>query len=119
MRIFDFSAQQSKLITQYGSQNSIISHLVHGDGHFFIVCIRVQAGGFLGRHEATNNQLFCVVEGEGTVCGTDDVFVPIKAGQAAFWVSGEFHETRSEKGLTAMVFEGENVHPHESLVDIT
>ena len=115
MQIFDFSAQSSKPIMQYGSQNAIVSHLVHGDGPFFIVCIRVEAGGFLGRHEAHNNQLFCVVAGAGTVSGDDGIFLPITAGQAAFWQAGEFHETRSQTGLTAMVFEGVNLQPHESL----
>ncbi|MEQ8675178.1 MAG: hypothetical protein RLP44_20745 [Aggregatilineales bacterium] len=115
MQIFDFSAQSSKPITQYGSQHAVVSHLIHSDGKYFIVCIRVEAGGFLGRHEAHNNQLFCVVQGAGTVSGDDGNFQPITEGQAAFWQAGEFHETRSEQGLTAMVFEGENLQSVEAL----
>jgi len=31
--------------------------------------------------------------------------VPIRPGQAAFWEAGEWHETRSSTGMTAIVIE--------------
>jgi mannose-6-phosphate isomerase-like protein (cupin superfamily) len=66
--------------------------------------------GVLGRHPAASAQLFCVVVGEGEVCGSDGIAVPIRAGQAALWEAGETHETTTTEGLMAIVLEAEVVH---------
>ena len=34
-------------------------------------------------------------------------------GQAAFWQAGEWHETRTTSGLTAIIVEGERLNPHQ------
>lgn len=39
----------------------------------------VAAGGEIGRHPATRDQLFVVVAGKGSVCGGDGVWQPIEA----------------------------------------
>jgi mannose-6-phosphate isomerase-like protein (cupin superfamily) len=63
--------------------------------------------GTLGRHPAVVAQLFCVVNGEGTVSGGDEVSFPIRTGQAALWESGEHHEASTNSGMVVMIFEVE------------
>jgi hypothetical protein len=35
----------------------------------------------------------------------------IKAGQAAFWISGEWHESGTEFGMRAIVIESDSLDP--------
>jgi len=67
--------------------------------------LRVAAGGEIGRHPASVDQLFLVIAGRGSVCGGDGVWHPIEAGQAALWAAGEEHTTRADEPLVAIVVE--------------
>ena len=60
---------------------------------------------WLPRHRATGPQLFAVVEGSGWVSGGGGGKVRVKAGQAAYWESGEEHESGTDRGMTAIVVE--------------
>lgn len=103
MKIINFFPQHA--IEQFNSQHASAVHIASTALH--VVVIRLEAGGVLGYHQAASNQLFVVIEGEGMVCGEDrDDRQPIQNGQAVFWESGEWHETTTEHGLTAMVLEG-------------
>ncbi len=72
---------------------------------------RLGAGGRVARHPAVVPQILAVLEGEGTVAGADGHFVAVTAGEAVFWAAGEEHETRSERGMTALVLEAEGLMP--------
>jgi quercetin dioxygenase-like cupin family protein len=72
---------------------------------------RLAPGGRIARHPATVSQILAVLEGEGHVSGADGAFVPIVAGEAAFWSAGEEHETLTDSGLTALVIEAEGLSP--------
>ena len=37
----------------------------------------------------------------------------IQAGEAVFWMKGEWHETKTDTGLTAIVIEGETLRPEQ------
>jgi mannose-6-phosphate isomerase-like protein (cupin superfamily) len=111
MQIIPFLPDPGKSITQFGSQQAVGRHLADLTGSATIVAIRIEPGGLLGFHPATDEQLLCVIEGEGDVCGSDRVFQPLAAGQAALWRRGENHEIRSFGGLTALVIEGQQVAP--------
>lgn len=74
---------------------------------------RLGAGGRIGRHPALVPQIFAVLEGTGTIAGTDGVDEDIRAGEAVFWAEGEEHETSSTSGLTALVVEGPELRPVE------
>jgi len=76
-----------------------------------IGCMHLPPGGLVGRHPATVPQLLLVVAGAGWVCGAGAEPTPIAPGQAAFWAAGEWHETGTATGLTAIVVEGETVNP--------
>jgi len=71
--------------------------------------LRVEAGGEIGRHSATTDQVFLVVAGRGEVSGQDGRWHPIRAGQAAVWAAGEEHTTRAHENLTAVVVEMEGL----------
>ena len=68
-------------------------------------------GGLVGLHQAEPAQLFLVVQGSGWVRSGELAAVPISAGQAAFWESGEWHSAGSDAGMTAIVVEGESLNP--------
>jgi len=118
LELYSLAKQTSKPIHQYDSLNASITHLVKADTDFFLVCIRLEANGKLGEHQAVQNQLFIVVEGEGRVNSNGGEFAQITAGQAAFWRAGERHETRSETGLTAIVIEGRGIFPNRDALSV-
>ena len=104
MKIIDFVPQHA--IEQYNSQQASAMHIASAPLH--VVVIKLEAGGALGYHQAATNQLFVVIEGQGMVCGEDrENRQAVRHGQAVFWERGEWHETITEQGLTAMVLEGE------------
>ncbi|MCI0712161.1 MAG: cupin [Chloroflexi bacterium] len=106
MKIINFVPQHA--IQQFHSQHASAMHITSTALH--VVVIRLEAGGVLGYHQAATNQLFVVIEGQGWVCGENrDDRQPIRHGQAAFWAGGEWHETITEHGLTALVLEGESL----------
>ena len=72
---------------------------------------RLSAGGRIARHPAVVPQILAVFEGEGLVSGGDGEFRPIRSGEAVYWSAGEEHETVSDHGLTAVIFEGEGLVP--------
>jgi quercetin dioxygenase-like cupin family protein len=74
-------------------------------------CFYIGPGGFIPRHPATGPQLFAIVEGSGWVSGTDGRKVQLGAGFAAYWEADEEHESGTEKGMTAVVVEGDSFDP--------
>lgn len=50
------------------------------------------------------------MEGSGWVAGDDGKHVPIEAGQAALWHSGEEHESGSDTGMRAAVLEAAEIY---------
>lgn len=104
MRIIDLDPDQGRSIAQYGSVGLRGFGLVDSE-HVNVVVLHVEAGGQIGRHPATQDQLFVVVQGTGTVCGEGGDWRPIRAGQAALWAAGENHTTTAEDALTAIVIE--------------
>lgn len=111
MYIFPFTPAPGKPITIYHSQAAAIVPVAALAEPARVVCIQLEAGGVLGYHPTTADQLFLVIAGEGQVRAGNSAFTPIGPGQAVFWTAGEWHETRSQHGLTAVVLEGESLHP--------
>lgn len=112
MRIYSFGAAQGRPITQFGSERLTttgIARVANGDVH--IGCMHLEPGGRVGAHQATPQQLFLVVRGEGWVRGPEPERTPIVADQAAFWESGEEHEAGSDIGMVALVIEGDTLDP--------
>jgi quercetin dioxygenase-like cupin family protein len=111
MKLFRFDAEVGKTIEKFGSSNAVISRVARAAGSAQIGCMHLSENGLVGYHQAVVPQLFLVLQGEGWVTGEDRKKVPIKAGQAAFWTAGEWHESGTETGMTAIVIESEQLDP--------
>jgi hypothetical protein len=105
MKVLSMKSAKAHAVETYGSQAFTLSHIAAGNARLSHAVLA--PGGCIGRHPATQQQLLLVIEGVGEVSGDSGVFHPLAAGQAALWQPGEEHETRSEAGLTALIFEGE------------
>jgi quercetin dioxygenase-like cupin family protein len=123
MRIFSFDTSTGRPLTEWTDAKGV-SHRVDPKTSKVVLspvfisrkasrfaCFHIGAGGFIPRHPATGPQLFAVVEGSGWVSGDDGRKVQILANQAAFWDTGEVHESGSERGMKVIIVEGEEFDP--------
>ena len=116
MKMYRFDPTVGHPITQFDS-TFIMARIIRlagrdaTDGDIHIGCMHIPADGRVGYHQATVPQLFLVVAGEGWVRGDAETRRPVHAFEAAFWHRGEWHESGSETGMTALVIEGEGVDP--------
>jgi quercetin dioxygenase-like cupin family protein len=111
MKLYRFDAQAGKIISQYDSVNLVMSRIVRTSAAAHIGCMHLDANGVVGYHQAVSPQLFLVVQGEGWVRGEDEWRIAVKAGQAAFWQTGEWHESGTDTGMTAIVIESAELDP--------
>ena len=107
MEILELGNDVGRMIDRFDSREARHVGVARLDGRGGVSMIRVGAEGVLGRHPAVADQLFLVIDGEGWVAGSDGARLPIRAGQAAHWRSGEDHESGSECGMTAFVVEAQ------------
>lgn len=110
MQMFRFDATVARPIDRFESRFGI-SPVVRSAEGVQVGCAHLHADGLIGFHEATVPQLFLVVAGGGWVRGAESERTPIRAGQAAFWTAGEWHESGTTSGLTAILVEGPGVSP--------
>ena len=116
MKIYRFDPTVGRPITHFDSA-FVMAQIIRitgrdaGDGQLQVGCMHIPAGGRVGYHQAVTPQLFLVVAGEGWVRGNTEARRPVHAFEAAFWQGGEWHESGSETGMTAVVIEGEGVNP--------
>ena len=130
MRLFSFEASSGRPLTSWTgadgvahrvdpkTSKTVISPVFAADVPSRFACFHVGSGGFVPRHPATGPQLFCVVEGSGWVSGDDGERVPIKSGQAAFWDTGETHESGTDTGMKAIVVECPSFDPGRFMREI-
>jgi len=118
LKIFRFDAQIGREIHQYESLNVIMSRIIQTSLGAHIGCMHMDADGVVGYHQAGMPQLFLVVQGEGWVTDESRQRVPIKAGQAAFWTAGEWHESGTDTGMMAIVIESNDMDPSLSMVEL-
>jgi quercetin dioxygenase-like cupin family protein len=104
MRIIELRPEHAHEITHHGSRGFQAQAVVRADG-LAITVLRVAAGGQIGRHSATVDQLFVVTSGRAEVCGEDGVWHGIQADQAALWLAGEHHTTRAIEDVVAIGIE--------------
>lgn len=118
MRIFRFDREVAHPIKQFDSANVAIGRGVRMNGKSKVGVFHVEPGGTVGYHPAVGPQLFMVISGEGWVEGPERKPRPIYAGQAAFWVDGEWHASGSDTGMTAVVVEAEEMDPAEYMPEV-
>ncbi|WP_226659280.1 cupin [Pseudalkalibacillus hwajinpoensis] len=106
MRIYNYSRSAGKEITKFGSQ-FVMSRITQTESSVHIGAMYLDKEGLIGFHQAVTPQLLLIISGEGLVRGEENELVKVKEGDAVFWNKDEWHETTSEKGLTAIAIEGE------------
>jgi quercetin dioxygenase-like cupin family protein len=111
MKIFRFDPEAGKRIGHFNSSGFILSRVVELFDEAVVSCAYLGTGGRIGYHQATIPQLFLVVKGEGWVRSETSEKTSIKAGQAAYWEKGEWHESGTETGMTTIIIEGVNFDP--------
>ena len=119
MKLYRFDVDVAVPRTDFGSQGFRLARIARTDSGLSVVCIYLGENGVLARHQAAQNQLLMVVEGEGEVSGDDGNQMPIRTGMAAFWERDEWHETTTETGLTAIIIEGESLDPAEMMTEMS
>ncbi|GGG00354.1 cupin [Paenibacillus albidus] len=110
MKIYQFTQEAGKAIEAFGSRELHMSRILSEASTPHIGCMYLGENGRVGWHQAGVPQLFLVVSGGGWVRGGDGPEVSIRAGYAAYWEQGEWHETRTDNGLTAIVIESESLN---------
>ncbi len=111
MQLYRFDREVAQTIEQYGSQATAITHVAREIADAHVAIMHIGPGGSLGYHRAVGDQLFLVVEGAGWVAGADRQRTAIAVGQAALWRGGEWHESGSDAGMTAVIVEAETLEP--------
>lgn len=105
MKIIDFVPALGRQIEDHGS-NFRMSRLIQTEA-IHVGCVYLKAGGLVGYHRASAHQLFVVTQGDGWVRAEGPARHSMRAGQAAFWPAGEFHEAGTDTGMMVIVIEGE------------
>jgi len=103
MHLLDFTPGHGTPITVYDSHGAFAVPLGEGRGEGHVYCVRIEAGGSIGAHEAGFSQLFLVVGGSGWVSGPDGKQRPLGVGRGAYIPRGEIHAKGSDTGMTAIM----------------
>ena len=112
MRLYTFTADAGRAITNFGSVGLRITAILRTLEAAQVVALWLEPGGAGCEHRASGAQLFLVTQGAGWVAGADGAAVPIRAGQAAWWDDGESHTAGAdETGMAALVIEGDALDP--------
>ncbi|TYS68251.1 cupin domain-containing protein [Sutcliffiella horikoshii] len=109
MKFFRFDKEVGFPIKHYDSQAAHFIKVSRNKQENSIGFIQLDAGGVVGYHQATVQQLFIVVQGEGWVTGTDRERISIRSGEGVMWEEGEWHESGSESGMLALVVEAKTL----------
>jgi quercetin dioxygenase-like cupin family protein len=110
MEFYDFRKEAGMHITMYDS-DFIMSRITRNQTPTSIGVMHLNENGLIGYHQATKPQLLLILSGEGYVCSESKEFYKVQPGVAVFWDKDEWHETKTEHGLTALVIESDELHP--------
>ena len=110
MQFFTYGKDNGKKITKFNS-NFIMSRIIQTDQAANIGFMDLNKVGIVGYHQAVVPQLLLIIKGEGYVRSEDEEYFKVQSGDAVFWEKDEWHETKTDTGLTAIVIESEELDP--------
>jgi quercetin dioxygenase-like cupin family protein len=110
MKFFNFNKESGKVISKFNS-DFIMSRIVQTNSAASIVCMHLGENGLIGFHQAVGPQLLLIISGEGFVSIDQKEYYKVQPGDAVFWEKDEWHETKSDNGLTAIVIESKELNP--------
>jgi quercetin dioxygenase-like cupin family protein len=111
VNIFRFDPETGTKIQRYGSSGFLLTRVAHLFEDAMIQCAYLEPHGLIGYHQATVSQLLLVLQGTGWVRGESPERKQIQAGQGAYWEAGEWHETGTKTGMTALIIEAPDLNP--------
>lgn len=109
MKIYQFKKETGKKITKFDS-DFVMSRIAQTEKAAHIGCMHLDINGLVGYHQAVIPQLLLIVNGEGWVRAETDEYIKVHSGEAVFWDKDEWHETKTDTGLTAIVIESEELN---------
>ncbi|HKI56393.1 MAG TPA: hypothetical protein VKB31_04515 [Trueperaceae bacterium] len=118
MRRYRFDRATGHPVDAYGSRGVIARAVQHSPARLVVTSLWLEPRGEIGPHDAPVDQLFLVVEGMGWAVDAEGRRAPVAAGEALFWRAGETHGVGSDRGLAAVVLEGEGSDPDAHLTPI-
>lgn len=77
----------------------------------YIGCMLLEENGIIGFQQVAISQLLLIVSGIGYVRGEKNEWFQVRSGEALYWDKEEWHETKTNIGLTAIVIESEEIMP--------
>ncbi|WP_053365661.1 cupin domain-containing protein [Bacillus sp. FJAT-27245] len=110
MGFYNFNKDHGKKISKFNS-DFIMSRIIQTNKETNIGCMHLDKNGIVGYHQAVVSQLLLILNGEGYVRNEQDEYIKVEPGDAVFWKKGEWHETKTYAGLTAIVIESEELTP--------
>jgi quercetin dioxygenase-like cupin family protein len=110
MEFYKFSEDSGKKISKFNS-DFVMSRIIQTEKPTHVGCMYLEENGVIGYHQAVVPQLFLVMDGEGYVRGDKEEYTKVQSGDAVFWDKDEWHETKTDTGLTAIVIESEELSP--------
>ena len=116
MEFYEINKENGKKISKFNS-NFILSRIIQTDNVTNIGFMHLDEKGIVGYHQAVVPQLLLILNGEGYVRGEKDEYFKVQPGDAVFWEKNEWHETKSENGLTAIVIESQELNPSSFMLN--
>lgn len=110
MEFYQFNKESGKRISKFNSE-FVMSRIIQTDKPIHIGCMHLDTNGIVGYHQAVVPQLLLILNGEGYVRAKKEEYFKVLPGDAVFWERDEWHETKSDNGLTAIVIEGPELNP--------
>jgi quercetin dioxygenase-like cupin family protein len=110
MEFYKFKKDSGIKISKFNS-DFIMSRIIQTDRVTNIGCMYLEENGIIGYHQAVVPQLLLILSGEGYVRGKKEEYFKVQIGDAVFWKKDEWHETKTDTGLTAIVIESEELNP--------
>jgi quercetin dioxygenase-like cupin family protein len=110
MEFYSFKKENGIKIIKFDS-DFVMSRIVRTTNATHIGFMYLEQNGTIGYHQATMPQLLLIMSGEGFVRGEAEEYYKVQPGDAVFWIKGEWHETKTDSGITAVVIESEELNP--------
>jgi quercetin dioxygenase-like cupin family protein len=110
MKFYNFNKESGKQISKFNS-DFIMTRIIQTNSAASIGCMHLEENGLIGYHQAVGPQLLLILNGEGLVSINQEEYFKVQPGDAVFWEKDEWHETKSDKGLMAIVIESEELNP--------
>lgn len=110
MDFYKFSKDSGKKISKFNS-DFVMSRIIQTEKPTHVGSMYLEENGVIGFHQAVVPQLLLILDGEGYVRDDQEEYVKVQSGDAVFWEKDEWHETKTDTGLTAIVIESEELNP--------